>query len=239
MKDLNSGAHVSPNIQSNFEVYELENKSCDPDHKIEQFLEEKFDWSAKKVLDLGCGTGYHLPYFAQKANHVFGVEPHDASRLEALKRVYTQRAFNISVLKGTAESILLESESIDFACARFAYFWGQGCEKGLEEVDRVLKPGGSFVMIDNNLDRGTFGLWVKRSFSFHDEKQKETDAFWSEKGFEKEVIDSEWRFETRDDLKKVLKIEFPEDIYRQILSEHKGNTIDYTFNLFYKTKGSH
>jgi len=28
------------------------------------------------VLDVGCGTGYHLPFWAEDAATVVGVEPH-------------------------------------------------------------------------------------------------------------------------------------------------------------------
>jgi predicted RNA methylase len=34
------------------------------------------DWSSRDVLDLGCGSGFHLPRFATTARHVLGVEPH-------------------------------------------------------------------------------------------------------------------------------------------------------------------
>jgi len=177
-----------------------------------------------------------LPFFATKADHVFGVEPHDDSRIKGMKRIAEQGLSNVSILKGTAEAICLEDDLIDFAYARFAYFWGEGCEKGLDEVFKKLKSGGTFVMIDNNLERGTFGKWVKKSFNFSDEHQSSVEKFWKDNGFELKVIDSEWKFKNREDLESVLKIEFPKELYNQIVKEHKGLSIDYTFNLYYKTK---
>jgi len=41
MKNLNAGAHASPNIQTDSDIYELENRACDPNYKIESFLELK------------------------------------------------------------------------------------------------------------------------------------------------------------------------------------------------------
>jgi len=177
-----------------------------------------------------------LPIFAKKSNHVFGIEPHDESRIKGMKRLVDENLKNVSILKGTAESISLEDGLIDLAYARFAYFWGAGCEKGIEEVFRVLKQGGSFIMIDNNLERGTFGNWVKRSFNFSSSKQSETDEFWKNQGFELKVIDSSWKFNNREDLESVLKIEFPAKIYDEIIKEHSGLIIDYTFNLYFKSK---
>ena len=33
-------------------------------------------WTGADILDIGCGTGFHLPRFAREAAHVVGVEPH-------------------------------------------------------------------------------------------------------------------------------------------------------------------
>ncbi len=237
MKTLNDGAHISPNIQSDSELYELENIACDPDKLIEAFFKEHFPWEGKNVLDLGCGTGFHIPYYSEEANHVFGVEPHDESRLKAMNRIVQKELVNASVLKGTAEAISLETELIDFAYARFAYFWGEeSCRKGIDEVFRVLKKNGTFVMIDNNLERGTFGSLVKKSFKHADTKQSEIEEFWKENGFNLKVIDSEWKFQNREDLENVLSIEFPKDLHNEIIKNHKGLSIDYSFNLYYKRK---
>lgn len=236
MSDLNKGFHESPNIHLNYDVYEVENLACDPERKIENFIESKFDLRNKNILDIGCGTGFHLPYYSALAAHVFGVEPFDVNRLIGMKRIFDLGLENVSLLKGTAEVLPLKSGLVDFAYARFAYFWGEGCEKGLDEAFRVLKSGGTFLMIDNNLERGTFGSWVKKSFGHSDNKQNEIDSFWSSQGFDLESIDSQWSFKSREDLEKVILIEFPEKIAKEIISEHKGTSIDYTFNLYFKTK---
>ena len=47
------------------------------------------DWAGRDVLDLGCGTGFHLPRFAETARTVVGVEPHPD--LVALARRRTRR----------------------------------------------------------------------------------------------------------------------------------------------------
>lgn len=236
MSSLDKGFHESPNIHLNSDVYEIENKACDPESKIEKFIESTFDLKNKNILDIGCGTSFHLPHYSTFAAHVFGIEPYDVNRLKGMKRIFDQKIQNVSLLKGTAESIPLSDGLIDFAYARFAYFWGEGCEKGLEEVFRVLKTGGAFLMIDNNLERGTFGGWVKRLFNHADDKQSKIDQFWSKQGFALKTIDSEWSFNSRTDLEKVISIEFPEDLAKDIINKHKGTRIDYSFNLYFKTK---
>ncbi len=236
MNDLNAGAHHSPNINENSETYEIENLACDPEHLIEGFFSKLIDIEEKNILDIGCGTGFHLPYFKDKANHIFGVEPFDDSRIQALRRIADQNIKNISILKGTAETVLLKDCSIDFAYSRFAYFWGEGCEPGIKEIFRVLKSKGLFCMIDNNLEEGEFGPWVKESFKFSDQKQAEVDSFWKSQGFKLKTIHSKWSFKNREDFKRVIKIEFSKELASKIIEQHQSLDIKYAFNIYYKYK---
>ena len=72
-----------------------------------------------------------------------------------------------SVLAGGAEALPLADASIDVAHARWAYFFGAGCEPGLAELARVLKPAGRLVILEiTNPQRPPlstfFGLWFDR-----------------------------------------------------------------------------
>ena len=57
----------SPNIWNDPEVYEVENRGVDPDGLIEAAMAGIHDWAGQRVLDVGCGSGFHLPRFAQSA----------------------------------------------------------------------------------------------------------------------------------------------------------------------------
>ena len=52
---------------------------------------------------------------------------------------------------------------MDVVHARWAYFFGPGCEPGLRELDRVLRRGGTAFVIDNDATRSTFGAWFRRA----------------------------------------------------------------------------
>jgi ubiquinone/menaquinone biosynthesis C-methylase UbiE len=82
------------------------------------------DWSGRVVLDLGCGTGFHLPRFASSASRVYGVEPHPGLVRLATRR--TRALANVTVLAGTAQAVPLPDASVDVAHARWAYFFGPG-----------------------------------------------------------------------------------------------------------------
>ena len=68
-------------------------------------------WAGRDLLDLGCGTGFHLPRWAVEARSVVGVEPHPD--LAALAARRTARLDNVTVLPGTAQRIPLADASVD------------------------------------------------------------------------------------------------------------------------------
>ena len=82
------GARPSPNIWQHTATYEIENRAVDPHGRLEAAMSAVADWSGRTVLDIGCGTGFHLPRFAATAASVVGVEPH--ADLVALARRRTR-----------------------------------------------------------------------------------------------------------------------------------------------------
>ena len=64
--------------------------------------------------------------------------------------------------QGTAQAIPLPDASVDVVHARWAYFFGPGCEPGLAELDRVVRRGGTAFVIDNDASRSTFGGWFRQ-----------------------------------------------------------------------------
>jgi SAM-dependent methyltransferase len=188
-------------------------------------------WDGTSVLDLGCGTGFHLPMFAATASTVVGVEPH--ADLVALARRRTRSLSNVTVLRGTAQDVPLPTASVDIAHARWAYFFGPGCEPGLAELDRVVRRGGTAFVIDNDGSRSTFGAWFRRGYP-HLEPPEVIERFWSTRGWTRTPIDMGWRFASRADLEAVVRIEFKPDVAETILRHHDGLEVDYAVNLWSK-----
>lgn len=225
------GVHASPNIQRAPDLYELENRAADPDQHIERAMQARADWTGKTVLDLGAGTGYHIPRF-QQAEHVFAVEPHDASRLLAMQRIAQLGLQNVSILKGSAEYIPLRDQSVDVCHARFAYFFAPDCLPGLRELGRVIRPGGTAFIIENDLEEGTFAEWLRQSPYYKQASAAEVRQFWSEQGFREQSIPSEWRFERREDLEKVVRLEFGDALAEKLLALHEGLRVSYHYKLY-------
>jgi ubiquinone/menaquinone biosynthesis C-methylase UbiE len=188
------------------------------------------DWDGRVVLDLGCGSGFHLPRFAATAARVYGVDPHPGLVRLAARR--TRSLAHVDVLPGTAQQVPLPDRSVDVAHARWAYFFGPGCEPGLRELARVVRRGGSAFVIDNDATRSTFGRWFRRGYPAIDADAVE--RFWSSQGWTWMSLDIDWRFDSRADLESVVRIEFAPEVAAAVLAEHEGTTVDYAVNLWWR-----
>lgn len=233
-----AGAVPSPNIWHHTATYELENVAADPDGRLWAAMEARADWSGRVVLDLGCGSGFHLPRFAGTAARVIGVEPHPGLAQLARRRLRARGVENADVLLGTAQSIPLPDSSVDVVHARWAYFFGRGCEPGLVELDRVLRPGGTALVIDNDGSRSTFGAWFRRSYA-HLDPPAETERFWSLRGWTLDRVDMGWRFTSRADLEAVVRIELTPEVADEALRHHEGVEVDYAVNLWSRVRVHH
>ncbi|WP_307807844.1 class I SAM-dependent methyltransferase [Nocardioides xinjiangensis] len=223
-------ARPSPNIWNTPELYELENRAADPHDRIATAMREIGDWTGRTVLDVGCGSGFHLPVWARDAARVVGVEPHPP--LAALARRRTRSLAHVTVLEGTAQALPLPDASVDVAHARWAYFFGPGSEPGLRELERVVRRGGTAFVIDNDPTRSTFGRWFRRGFPEVDPVAVE--RFWSMHGWRRRPIDMGWSFATREELEQVVRIELPPPAADEALASHTGTEVDYAVNLWWR-----
>jgi len=210
-------------------LYELENRAMDPGGAVLGEMARVAPWDGRTLVDLGCGSGFWLPGYAEKAGRVIGVEPDE--RLLPLARARDPR---VEVLHGSAEHIPLDDASVDVVHARFAYFFPPGCDAGLAEVLRVLKPGGALVVVDNDLRSGQFAGLLKASpWAAPQNGGRPTDDWWSQRGAERTEVMSEWLFADREDFEAVLRLEFPADVADPWLAEYpEALGLSYGYVLF-------
>lgn len=217
------GAIPSPNIWHAPAVYELENRAVDPEGAADAALKELRPWAGAVVLDIGCGTGFHLPAYARTAAHVVGVEPHAGLAARAARRC--RDLPNVTVRTGSAQALPVPDASVDVAVARWAYFFGPGCEPGLRELSRVMRRGGAAFVIDLDGTRGDFGRWFRRTVPTYD--PDEVEAFWVRQGWQRRPLDMRMVFERRSDLEAVLRIEFAPEVAEEAIRETRGLELAY------------
>ncbi|SFO85031.1 Ubiquinone/menaquinone biosynthesis C-methylase UbiE [Amycolatopsis arida] len=205
----------SPNIWYHPRDYERENRAQDVHGVIWRVLREECDWAGRDVLDLGCGDGFHLARFAETARSVVGVEPHPPLVERARDRAAGLDI--VEVLRGAAQRLPLPSAHVDLVHARTAYFFGPGCEPGLREADRVLRPGGHLAIVDLDVRHGPYGDWMRADLPRYDAAA--VDRFFTEQGFRCRRVETRWRFPDRETLESVLRIEFSGPVAERAIAE--------------------
>ena len=219
----------APNQGGDPELYELENLAIDREGTLSAALWEVAPWDGRRLLDLGCGSGFWLPRYLEEAASVVGVEPDPA-----LVPLAAARHHAAEVLQGSAEHLPLPDASVDVVHARFAYFFPPGCDAGLAEVLRALRPGGTLVVIDNDQRHGEFAALLAGSpWAAAQGRADITDAWWAERGAERRGVMSSWRFDRRVDLERVLRLELPEEVAGPWLASHPDALgLSYGYVLF-------
>ena len=256
----------APNIGGHPGIYEIENRAIDPGGHALAAMRRLAPWDGRTLVDLGCGTGFWLTGYARDAARVIGIEPDPALRARAASR--TRGLPAVEVMPGSAEHLPLADRSVDVVHARFAYFLapgtgggrsgpaggasgsrpagGEGARRGtgdgdagLAEVLRVLAPGGSLIVVDNDYRWGQFAeLLAAASRVAPQRTADDVDAWWRERGATRHEVRSQWSFASRADLAAVLGIEVPAAVARAWLARHPvAASLSYGYVLFVVTRG--
>ncbi len=131
------------------------------------------------VLDLGCGTGFFTELLASTYQQVIGVDI--SSKM--LEFTQQNRSGDIQLVAGDAFKMPFSDNSIDCIYSNLAIQWCNPLENVLEELMRILKPGGIFVF--STLVEGTLF---------------ELKSSWRQVDNDQHVID----FKTPDQLQRIF-----------------------------------
>ena len=96
-----------------------------------------------EVLDLGAGTGKLTRVLRERYRRVLAVEP-----LDGMRAILEQVVSGAESLAGTAEDIPLADASVDGVFAGQAFHWFAN-DAAIEEIARVLRPGGMLALVWN------------------------------------------------------------------------------------------
>jgi SAM-dependent methyltransferase len=111
------------------------------------WLRDTLDLRAgRTAVDLGAGTGKFTPLLRATGARIVAVEPVDAMRAELARRFP-----DVPVRSGTAQSLPLDGACADAVLCAQSFHWFASLE-ALEEIHRVLRPGGRLGLVWNVRD---------------------------------------------------------------------------------------
>jgi phosphatidylethanolamine/phosphatidyl-N-methylethanolamine N-methyltransferase len=100
-----------------------------------------------RILEVGVGTGISLPYYAT-GNSLAGVDLSEPMLRKARARVLALGLHHVELLAVMdAEKMAFPNDSFDVIVAQYVITTVPNPEAVLDELARVLKPGGEIVLI--------------------------------------------------------------------------------------------
>jgi demethylmenaquinone methyltransferase / 2-methoxy-6-polyprenyl-1,4-benzoquinol methylase len=116
-------------------------------------VEKRLGVSRVRVLDIGCGTGDLALEFAS-LGAVFGCDfSHPMLRIGRGKVARTPRPYPVYMMEGDALELPFPARTFDAVVSAFVLRNLADTQRGLEEMKRVLKPGGVLGILDFGMPR--------------------------------------------------------------------------------------
>ncbi len=105
----------------------------------------------KNILDVGCGAGFPS-VFLGKSFRVVGID-FSKKMLDIASRRAKEYDSRVSYIRADAHTLPFKEDSFDGVFCKFALWPLKDFKKAIKEMIRVLRPGGSIVILE--VDRKT------------------------------------------------------------------------------------
>ncbi|RLC99859.1 MAG: SAM-dependent methyltransferase, partial [Chloroflexota bacterium] len=98
-----------------------------------------------RVLEVGMGSALNIPFYdPDKVEFVWGLEPSQAMRKKARKNL-GRAPFEVRLLDLPGEEIPLDDNSVDSVLLTYTLCTIPDWRNALQQMRRVLKPGGKLI----------------------------------------------------------------------------------------------
>jgi ubiquinone/menaquinone biosynthesis C-methylase UbiE len=103
-----------------------------------------------EVVEIGFGSGLNVPLYPAEVETVYAVDPSTVGRKLARKRVDSSPV-PIRFVGLDGQHLPLDDESVDAALSTFTLCTIPDVTRALQELRRVLRPGGQFHFLEHGL----------------------------------------------------------------------------------------
>lgn len=136
------------------ELFAIERRAMDRPGRVIEALDARLPDSGW-IVDVGAGDGFTAERLSTRDRRLLAVEP-------ATEMIRPDR--QLSWVQAEAALLPFENASLDAAYATWAYFFSRGFDPspGLQELHRVVKPGGPLLIVEN-LGSDEFTAWRPRT----------------------------------------------------------------------------
>jgi ubiquinone/menaquinone biosynthesis C-methylase UbiE len=102
-----------------------------------------------RLLDVACGPGVVTAALAPEASSVTGFDATEAMLEKAKARCADAGLSNVAFRSGDAENLPFKDAEFDGVVTRLAIHHFAAPQRALDEMFRVLRPGGAAVIVDD------------------------------------------------------------------------------------------
>ncbi len=105
-----------------------------------------------EILEVGIGTGANLPFYPKEIKRITAVEPSESMHQRAQIKAYKNN-ITIDWYQGKGESLKFSDDSFDTVVSSGLLCSVDDVDKVLNEMYRVLKPGGKFYFLEHGISK--------------------------------------------------------------------------------------
>lgn len=115
-----------------------------------------------EILEIGFGTGLNLSYYPHHIEKITTIDPNSGMNKLAQKRIQASK-INVENRILNSESLPMADSTFDSVVSTWTLCSIAQVEKALQEIYRVLKPGGKFFFVEHGLsDQPQIQVWQNR-----------------------------------------------------------------------------
>jgi ubiquinone/menaquinone biosynthesis C-methylase UbiE len=136
---------------SDVDIYEAFDAAFDPEGRVWHRVLQTVPFADKSVLEIGCGPGHYAQAVAPHATSYIALDVSEA--MLAAARQCGAGIPNLTFLHADAQAIPLPDDAVDLVFGT----WAIGAisppaarERAMEEIHRVVKPGGEIWAVETS-----------------------------------------------------------------------------------------